>query len=520
MKLFAVLGLFISSISFSQLDVSWTDAVSYTKGNVVKTLPNSEHSFYVVTATGNATKGIRFLFYDKGVVRYENTLNPGNSMSIQSYNDAFLLNGKLFVFFSKETSSSNILMAQEIGPDCQSVGSPILVKEQTINTKLNTKGFQYYIKVSPDNKHLSVSYMYDNENVLKPPYLTCSIYDETLKELHSESIELPYYLSETSLEDITVTNYGTTLILISGFKRPSKVKATYNSLDLYKITTSGLSTTSLISGSYSFFNATIQNQDNNIYSIAYQYNVILDRKVNPGSQGVFYYNYFADKDSLSEREELEFDKQLLLKRLSPKERKRYDKAKSRGSIYNLALQDFKLTNLITLKDSSLVMTLEEKWEEVRTYQEGRINTYHTFYYFNNLMFLKFDAQKVRTFTTIIPKFQASMDDGGIYSSIIQYQKPNDTSLYLLFNDELENYSSTGEYIAGDYPQNFTRKLNRFCIAQVKLDLQTGEYTRHPVLDREDTERLLIPKASEIYKLEDLLLVFNRKDKFQFGWLKL
>jgi|GEM_PF-3951640 len=508
--------IFLASFTHAQIDASWSDELNYNC-SVIKTIPKDRNSYYVVTVTNSSAKEFRIHLFTFGKMQFENTFSPKLNNAINTIIDIHLLNDQLYLFYSDEHSSGNKLYVQRIDERCQLVGTPVLLKEQEIKGGLNSKAIDYYVNVSPNGKYLSVSYLYNNTNVFEFPELVTTIYNENLFVKKEEKIKTEYYLSETSLESISVNNEGTVLLLLQGYKRPSSSKLKYNSLDLYKI--HGKNTTEhviLDTDGYSFFNPIVVKNNDSLYTIAFQYNTMNRNKPNPGSKGVMFYEYSTMTDSLSERMEIEFDKKELLNSLSAKERSRYDKAVAKGKEYNLALQRYKLREFTVLADGSRLLSMEESWIEVRSYQTGRFYTTYTIYNYNNILLMKIDPQLVRDYSVVIPKIQISRDDNGYYSSYFQYLTPTN-HLYLMFNDNLQNYSASGDYTGAYNPYNFTFNANKYCTALIDFDITTGQYTRRPLFDKNDADNLFVPRLfeqDELYKT--ILLTFNKRSRYRFA----
>jgi hypothetical protein len=160
--------------------------------------------------------------------------------------------------------------------------------------------------------------------------------------------------------------------------------------------------------------------------------------------------------------------------------------------------------------------MEESWTETGYYQSGRSYITYTIYNYNNILLMKYNNQQVKEYVVNIPKFQISRDDNGYYSSFIYHVKEND-KLYLLFNDNLNNYSASGDYLNNQQPYNFTFNVNKFCTALVEVNLQTGNYQRRTLFTKSDVENLFVPK---IFERDDAyqtnVLTFNRRNRFRFA----
>ena len=514
--LFFILFILHLPFIYAQVDETWSEEIKYNS-NVLKTIPKDEHSYFVITAVNSSLKDLRIHHFSYGKLLYEELLAPRVNSVISRIEDVFIVDQQLYLFFSEENTSGNTLYAQSINEQCQLVGAPILLQEQEIKGGLTSKEISYAISISPNRQFLSVSYLFNNNNVFEFPDLITSIYDHQLKLLTQDKVKTESYLSRTSIEAIRMTNKGVVMTLIQDYKTPSSSKLKFNTLNLYKTDTAKVSDHIVLeSGEYSFFNPIFSTPNDSLYMIAYQYNTIGKWSVNEGAKGVMFYQYAVVTDSLSERNEIEFNKLELPKRLSVKERKKYNKALAKGRDYNLALFRCKLRELTPLEDGSLLITLEENWNETRYYYSGRLETSYTVYNYNSILVMKYDAQLVSDYEISIPKFQISRDDNGYYSSFFQHFSPSG-QLYLMFNDNLNNYSVIGEYLTNQQPYNFSLNSNKFCTALVQIDIATGNYNRKTLFDKNDIDNLLVPRLFEIDQyFKTNILTFNRRNRFRFA----
>lgn len=517
MKFVFTFILFISFVIpvLAQTDQTWSDEIKYNC-NVLKTLPKDQNSYYIVTSVGSSFKDLRLLYFNHGVLKHENAISPRTANALNRIEDIYILDDQLQLFFSEESALGSKLYVQKINEQCQAEGSPILLKEQEIKGGLSSKEIQYYINTSPNRKFVSISYLFNHSNVFEFPELVTTIYDHNLVKLKEERIKTEYYLSRMSLENIKITNNGTVLTLMQGYQTPSNSKLKYNALDLYKNSLNASSEhKQLEKGELSFFNPTIIANNDSILTIAYQYNTIGKWRPNEGAIGVIFYDYFTKTDSLNERSELLFDKNELIAKLTVKEKKLYDKETARNRPYNLALFRNKIRDLYTLQDSSRLLTLEESWSDIRTYNTGRYMNSYTVYNYNNITLMKYDAQLVKDYSVVVPKYQISKDDNGFYSSFSQHISA-DGHLYLMFNDNISNYFVSGDFNQTQNLQNFTLNINKFCTALVDLDIKTGLYKRRALFDKDDIENLFVPRLYE----QDLyynthILTFNKRNRYRF-----
>lgn len=515
---FIVAFIFIHLVScgFSQVEQSWSEEITYSS-NVIKTIPKDKNAYYVITTSGHSFKDLRIHYFNYGKLISDNGLAPKVNNVISRVEDVVIIGEQLYVFFSEESVTGNKLYVQRLDEQGQLIDSPFMLKEQEIKGGLTEKRINYIITASPNRQFLSISYLFNNTNVFEFPDLVTIVYNANLSRVKEDVVKTEYYLSRSSLEAVSIDNTGTVLTLMQGYKTPSSSKLKYNSLDLYKLPiTKNTEHIVLESGEVSFYNSILTTYNDSTYTIAYQYNTIGKWKPNDGAIGVLFYDYNALTQKVSEKQTLAYENKDLEQSLSPKERKRYNKAQAKNRPYNLALYRYRLKDIELLADSSRLLIMEENWTETGYYQSGRTYINYTIYNFNNIRLMKYDAQLVKDYIVNIPKYQISRDDNGYYSSFMYYLKNNE-KLYLLFNDNLNNYALDGNYLTNQQPYNFTFNVNKFCTALVEFDVKTGVYQRRSLFTKEDVENLFVPRLfakDDVYQTN--ILTFNRRSRFRFA----
>lgn len=511
--LFLFLSYSFSLFSWAQFDESWSEEIQYGIA-VLKVIPKEKDSYYVVTSKGNSAKDLKLFYFRKGKIMQEVSLTPSGEHAINRIEDLYLLKDNLVLFYSEESSIGSKLYAQYLDDYGQQKGKAILLTEQETKGSLNSKTINYNIRVAPNQTFFSVNFLYNNENVFEYPDLFTYTFNNELQLVAKATIKTEYYLSRLALDDIATTNNGDVLVLMKGFKTPSRSKLNYNSLDFYAI--DSISTKKhyqLESGDSYFFDAKIRENKDNSYAVTYQYNTITKGKDYTGSLGIKSHTY---KDSLLSKEQLfQFDHEELIQNLTVKERKSYDKATAKGKTFNIGLKNYRLRELNQLEDNSYLLLLEKSWQETRSYYTGRTYFNYVVYNYNDIKVMKYTDDFEKEYSVSIPKLQVSTDDYGYYSSYFNYLKDG-KQLYLLFNDNVANYNSDGKYIAGNRPYDFTTNSNRFCTALIQFDVSTGTYQRNVLFDKNDVNTLFVPKLYEKDVLNNTtVLTFNKRNKFRF-----
>jgi len=521
MKYFFLLLFFVSAFANAQINADWSEQVGAGR-TVLKTIIRDQNSFYEVSDNGGVSD-IRIALFVNGQKTRENTFTTTIHKKISRVEEVLLLNHYLYIFFSEEFDKGNRLYVQQMDENCENYGEPLLLKEQLVTTSFNSKSINYRIRVSPNWKFVSISYLYNNNNVLERPELVTTLYSENMVSKKETRIKMDYYLSEMGIDNISVSDAGMALILISGLDRPAPVRNVFNSLELYRIDVKGNVKHDILSKKqYNFFDQNIFQNNDSVYSIAFMYNeIVRKRKLTPGAKGVFVYNYYPQKDSLSQPEKLAFQDTALVKFLSDRELKKYKKAQQKDKRYDLSLQLYRLKDLFTDNEGGRTLVLEESWSVIQSYNTGRFYESYTIYNNNYLLLTRFDAQLKSNYLSIIPKVQISRDDGGYFNSFVSY-RPTEDQLNILFNDNLANYDENGKFILNKsgVPYMFNNGTRKYCSAFVQFNLKDGKYTRHPLADQVDVNNLIVPQLFDYSNaIRSALISFTRRNNYQFVQIK-
>ena len=194
----------------------------------------------------------------------------------------------------------------------------------------------------------------------------------------------------------------------------------------------------------------------------------LDKNLSPKG---FFKNYFKEK-LLSD-----------YYRLENKRKKKY--------IRNLYIKSLELRN-----DGGVILVLEEK--EI---YKHKVNTFNyrqdlysgdTDYIFGNIILISIHENGDEYWEKMIPKYQTSTNDFGIYSSFFIFKIPS--SLKLLFNDEIKNKNQVIMYSVS--PTGEAKRKSVFTTDMYKLNLTFSNSVQI------SNKKLIVPS----YKKEKLKLV--------------
>ncbi len=203
-------------------------------------------------------------------------------------------------------------------------------------------------------------------------------------------------------------------------------------------------------------------------------------------KAIGYFVYKLDENLLRKGYFKHYFKEKLLSdyyRLEIKKKKKY--------IRNLYIKNLELRN-----DGGIVLVLE-----VKEIIKRKVNTFNnrqdlysgdTDYIFGNIILISIHENGEEFWEKIIPKYQMSTNDYGIYSSFFIFKIPS--SLKLLFNDEIKNKNQVIMYSVS--PTGEIKRQSVFTTDMYKLNLSFNKCVQI------SNKKLIIPS----YKKEKLKLV--------------
>ncbi len=237
--------------------------------------------------------------------------------------------------------------------------------------------------------------------------------------------------------------------------------------------------------------------------------------VRSGIRGVFYIRMNDEGDFLHE-EYTRFSTDFLLQgQQLPQNLVLNDPNFSEG------LGSYKMKDLRQTKDGGYIGIAEHFDTEDRisgTGAPGTNNRIDTYYYYNNILIYKIDSTGRLEWNKIIPKNQHSINDGGYYLSFSKYV--NDSSIFLVFNDNSKNYSESRDYLHPSSPKTAYFNSWRNVIALVRIDIETGAVKRQSIGGKKTTDTVLVPKLCiENQESQELFLYGKSGNKHRYGRMR-
>src|SRR5690606_2000810 len=111
-------------------------------------------------------------------------------------------------------------------------------------------------------------------------------------------------------------------------------------------------------------------------------------------------------------------------------------------------------------------------------------------------------------TSVIPKIQRSINDGGYFLSTASYI--DHQNIHLFFNDNTRNYNELGDYIRiGTTPYLTQANFSRNTIAHITIDLKNGTFKRQSTVSKDEMDVIFVPRISVPYPDMKKLILYGR-----------
>lgn len=515
LKSLIIFILGIAPLAHTQ-EVEWSGFVK-SAGRGTQIFPDQGKNFYTVAYSGAYFGGSLKLqrhenFLPVAVEKIQKKTETGNG----SINDYILINDQMVVFLSDKVELQNKLFYQVYGKDCLPIGDPVLIAEYDLPK--GWKRSSYFQVIQSKNKEFfEVEYSIPggkNEN----DRFGYKVLDKSFNVVSQGEYESPYLSKESDFTNHYLSNTGDLFVGMKVYNVNEKGKVRdFTSLKKYVvflIQNGELTEMELAIGDKRVTDLTFSSDNKKVLTCTGLYS-----EGDVGAKGVFYYQMDFTKQEIINEGFSEFSKDFITQDYTEREKEKADKREARGKgapqLYNY---DFREVH--TAPDGGIVVVMEQYYVVVTTYTDSKGNTRTTYtYYYNDV--ITYSVKQSGEFEWIqkINKRQVSTNDGGYYSSIGGYF---DKDKYVMFfNDNNKNYSETGEFVKpekGVAAASYRKKTN--CVAQVELDINTGEFSRKLFTSRAETNAFAVPKRFEVdYVNNEMFMYFQYGKQDKFGLLK-
>jgi hypothetical protein len=227
-------------------------------------------------------------------------------------------------------------------------------------------------------------------------------------------------------------------------------------------------------------------------------------------KGSYFLKVDGETKEIIEKSFKDFGIDFITQNMKKREEKKAKKKDEKGK--NVELFEYDLDRIILRSDGGAVLVGEQYYVVVKTVTtfdaNGRSQTRTTYkYYYNDIIVVSVLPDGSIDWTEKIPKRQATINDGGFFSSYAMSVIGN--KLYFVFNDNPKNlfYKGSGKLY------NFNNSKGSL-IVLVELNME-GKQTREALFSAKEAGILTRPKVCEQISSKEMVLFGQRKSTHQF-----
>lgn len=527
---FNLIALILISVFSSAFSQTHTNKAALQWGNEIELKRRSTLNSVI----GKDDSGIYVMVQKiKGVYKFEYTLSRlNNKMNLEksalidlsynqksmSYEFSLIFNNELYVYtsFVNRKQKVKYLFVQSIDKKTlQSNNDLKKVADFPYKTKYNPGFFEY--EMSKDSSKLLVYYDIPSASDEKQNF-GLHVFDESMTELWSKKVELPYETDMFDIEDYQVDMFGNVHLVGLYYNekaqkiRNGEVNYSYRVLSYrdngdvlkkYRIAIEGKFLTAM--------NVAINNDKDIICGGFYSDNDKGNKRGIFNIDGVFYLKIDNETQKVVKKDmkafSMDFITEGMSERKAEKTRKKASKNKDR------AMLEYELRDIIIRKDGGAVLVGEQFYINVVTYTttdaNGNTSTKTTTYYnYNDIICVEITPQGKIGWTTKIPKYQSTTNDGGFFSSFAISEVGS--QLYFIYNDNPKNLYNPKK----GKTYNFIPKKESMVVLAV-ID-EKGTLIREPLTTSYNANVVVRPKVCFQIDKKQMLIYGEKKKEKRFA----
>lgn len=516
--IFVVLSLFSFGQAFSQIE--W-GPLEKMKGYTSKLLPTSNENFYTLIHQGGSFGSFYLSRYDGFQLIATKRIKPVVNQSAAVIQEVFIIGNQPYVFLSDRIKDKEVLYAQAFDEKCEIKGEPIKLSEFVYTTNGLTSKGQFQVLFSKNSSFFCVEYTIpaskkENEKI------GYKIFSSDFELVKQGEYQLPYFKDEAQISERFLSDKGDYFISVKLFDQDVKKSFFRDNSKLKEIIIKHIGSEENSSYTLNFDGKLItelkmsSDSQNNIALIG----LYTDKeKQLDGTKGVFSATIDLTKKTIVHTGFQEFSKDFITQDWTKRQLERSERQEEKGK-GSPELTGFDIREIYSLKDGTVVGVLEQYVLQSVTYVDPRGFTRTMNYYnYNDLIVFKLSQEGQFNWLKRIPKNQTSVNDYGYLSSVFCYLDTKN-NLNIFFNDHYLNYNQDLSYNNRNLTTDYMRRSTT--LAQLKLDLNSGEYSRQSVLEltKDNLSGYTMPKNYAInYSSKTMLMYMNYRKKRQFGIIK-
>ncbi|WP_018341707.1 hypothetical protein [Cytophaga aurantiaca] len=447
--------LFTHSIQAQDIELKWGAPVKNVRGEYPSdVLGKDETGFYIFKSGSHVT-----------LEKFDNNMNFVWRRELEIFltkrievvfEDIILTKNKIIVFTSHYDSKTDTkkLFASYISKD--GVIEPKLYEVNSFDNLSSKKSVVYDVTHSENSNSILIFSNFREKNTEKEKF-HYKVIDENLLQKNQSFIELPYSGLNTSILDYLIDNAGNIhLVYRVNLKKEEennrsnddKIDFNYYIMSFYPATKeykeydlrvgdhliSGISLVIDKDSRYMYIPGFYSEKRLNALKGTFISKIdLINKKVIYAKQKDFDPVFLAAVYAKASDDDDEKKKDIEQAKKDAADKK---KTKPKEQLYNYDILD-----LFVNENEEVVVVSEQYYVHVvttSTTSSTGVTTYHTtyYYYYNNVMVTKFGADGERVWSSNIPKYQVTTNDGGFYSSVGIFFH-NDV-VYIFYNDNPAN----------------------------------------------------------------------------------
>jgi hypothetical protein len=495
---------------------------SKSPGSLLEILPKQDQSFYSLRWSGGRAFGTyRIVDHEYLLQTNQSRIKQVAAAGIANFETAHYIGKQLYIFLSDKVDGALVLFAQPYTDDLKIDGPSVQIASYE-NPKINAKA-NFDILSAKNNAFFGVVWEIPGRKTISDSY-GYVILDEQLNTIHKGDYKIPLNGNLTSINEYHISNNGDFFLGVTEHKRPNdklfgKSYDNFKALHVYKIRDNELIEFSLVLENKRIDDISMSsnNQGDFILSGIYGNNDSDQNKRRHNVEGVFVIRIDTNIDSIIFKGFIPFRKDFVNMTFNNRGAFRSRRNKNRiQELYN-----YKIRDIFTLADGSLVGSMEQYYVSERSSYDSRTGLTSTiyYYYYDDIIAFKIGKKATFEWQKKINKSQVSTNDGGPFSSYSSFT--DGKKLFFIFNDNLKNYNENGEFIKTDgdcYSFNLSRRKNVAAITEIGIS--SGIKKRTMLFARKDLKSIVVPK---MFKLDpetnSVLLYALLGAKERFGILK-
>lgn len=499
-KTVAMLSLLLMAFIYSkaQVDVFWGKENPLEKGGIPSILVKRGNNLLGTSRNLRGTKrSIVKYSFDGLQVQNEYQITGKASSGLKtidkdySFEQYIILRNKTFVAVSKYDKGSdlNSFFVQEITDEGKLTGSLKKLADISSKSKRNSGGFDVYESKDSNKILLVTNPPYEKYNKEKFGF---KIFDENLKQLNNLEITLPYMDKYFSVDKYELSKDGNIYALVS-IELPKKEKEKGEAGYYYEIIAidpngSGKVTEYEVKLPKKYITDISFRQEGKAIICAGFYDNIETKGISHDEiNGIFYIRINKETKAIEANGLKDLDKKFIADLTSARKAN-----KGRG-----ISSSFELKNLFQKEDGGSILVSENSYDYQVTTCDGKGHCHTDHHYVrNNIIVINIDPNGSIKWYVNIPKFQHTINDGGMYSSYMVSTANKDNMLtaiknkiYFVYNDNPINLDPTKVKTAEDIrPMKSVKKTT----ATLVTLSENGTFEKKAVFSNKENKIILLP----------------------------